>query len=208
MQPKQWKVAALLAVALGAGLTVATLVSIGTAWRAGYVALAGPPAGTAPRADVAIVLGAMAWGEEPSPALAERLEPAAALYNAGRVGHIILTGGVDTGGTISEAEAGARYLGRRYGIPRSALGLDETSTSTFANLKNAQAIMKENGWRTALVVTHSYHLRRAALLAQDLGLAGGAIGTESRVLILPPLVAREVAALFVYWGWNHWLNRG
>lgn len=58
---------------------------------------------SSPSADVAIVLGASAWGTEPSPALAERLAAAAALYQAGNVRHLILTGGVDTGGTTTAA---------------------------------------------------------------------------------------------------------
>jgi len=191
------------------------LVLLGLAWclyalaviRLGWVA-GTPPRAVVPRADAAVVLGASAWGLEPSPALEERLLPAAALLQQGRVHHIILTGAVDAGGTISEAEAGARYLERRFGIRRDAVVLDEASTSTASNLGNARAIMEARGWRTAAVVTHGYHLHRAMLVARDLGLTAVPYGTDSKVLILPPLVAREVAALAAHSAWEHWLLLG
>lgn len=40
------------------------------------------------------------------------------------------------------------------------------------------------------------------------GIQAVGLGTESRVLILPPLVAREVAALGAYWAWERWVVRG
>jgi len=46
------------------------------------------------------------------------------------------------------------------------------------------------------------------LVARDLGLTAVPYGTDSRVLILPPLVAREVAALAVHSAWEHWLLLG
>lgn len=230
MGRKRWRFFLLMAVALAVAVSIWGLAAIRSSWQAGCVGCASeagsgrpgagaggaggagnagaPSIGTVPQTDSAIVLGAMAWGTEPSPALAERLDPAAQLYQAGRVRHIILTGGVDTGGVISEAEAGARYLQRRYGIPRSAIALDETSTSTATNLLNARHIMEKQGWRTATVVTHGYHLHRAMLLARDVGLIGPGVGVESKVLILPPLVAREVVALGAYWAWEHWIWRG
>ncbi|MGE5589675.1 MAG: YdcF family protein [Bacillota bacterium] len=161
---------------------------------------------TARRGGAGSVVGAQA--RQPSPALAERLGPAAALYQQGRVHHIILTGAVDSGGTISEAEAGARYLQRRFGLSRDALALDETSTSTASNLGNALAIMEKRGWQTAVVITHGYHLHRAMLIAHDVGLPAMPYGTESQVLVLPPLVIREVLALAAHWAWEHWLLLG
>jgi uncharacterized SAM-binding protein YcdF (DUF218 family) len=135
---------------------------------------------------------------QPSPSLAERLDVAARLYQEGRVRYIILTGGVDTGNTISEAEVEARYLARQHGIPQEVMALETTSTSTAGNLRNARAILAERGWESVLLVTHGYHLHRALDLAQEEGVSAVGIAAESKVLFMPYHVVREVAALTWY----------
>ena len=54
-------------------------------------------------ADVAIVLGAAAWGNKPSPVYRERINEAVSLYKTGRVQWIIFTGGTSKEGFPSEA---------------------------------------------------------------------------------------------------------
>ncbi|MGE5676383.1 MAG: YdcF family protein [Mycobacterium leprae] len=169
-----------------------TLLLIQSTWRQGRETLA---AGPAVVADAAIVLGCSAWGDQPSPALAERLDVAAELYRTGRVRHLVLTGGVDTGNTISEAEVGARYLERVHAIPAEALSLETESRSTTANLHNSRAILAANGWSSVALVTHGYHLHRALLMARAEGLDPVGVAVESKVLFLPYHVTRELAAL-------------
>ena len=48
--------------------------------------------------------------------------------------------------------------------------LEDSSHSTEENLANAKAIMDARGWRTALIVSAPYHLLRAEIIAQDLGM--------------------------------------
>lgn len=49
------------------------------------------------------------------------------------------------------------------GADSAQLVLEEESTSTWTNATNSVAIMEENGWDSALVVTTDYHTRRTRL---------------------------------------------
>ncbi len=120
-------------------------------------------------ADCIIVLGSMVWpGEQPSPSLRARVARAIALYQAGQAPAVILCGGE---GTYPPAEAEVmRRLMAAAGVPAGSLFLDRDSHSTVENLRNAQAIMQAQGWRTALVVSDPFHLPRACLIARDLGI--------------------------------------
>lgn len=189
---------------LAGAWTAYAVTAVHRTWQRGRAVAAA----AGPLADAALVPGAAAWGEAPSPGLAERLDAAAALYKAGRVRGILLTGGVDAGGTLSEAEVGARYLERRHGIARGALALEALSTSTATNMALARPLLAARDWRTVAVVTHGYHLHRSLLLARDAGLSAVGVAAESRVLYIPYHVGRETLALAVYWAWDRWDLRG
>lgn len=147
------------------------------------------------RADVGIVLGASLWNDKPSPGLRERLEQALALYRAGVYSRMIVTGGLDAGGaTITEAEGMRDYL-IEQGVPADSILLDRESRSTYENLKFAQKIMTENGWRSAVVVTHDYHGARAADIARTLGYDPVLVSTtDSKVMNMAYHKVREVLA--------------
>jgi uncharacterized SAM-binding protein YcdF (DUF218 family) len=57
-----------------------------------------------------------------------------------------------------------------HGVPASAIAVDDQSTDTIENLKNARAEMSARGFQTAIIVTSDYHLTRALWLARDQGL--------------------------------------
>jgi len=128
-------------------------------------------------ADAIIVLGSAVWANErASPALAARIQHGIELYRAGDAPNLILSGGVGKN-PPSEAEA-MRRIALDAGVPESALVLEDQSSSTEENLANANAIMHARGWRTALVVSAPYHLLRAEIIAQDLGMS--VYGSPSR----------------------------
>lgn len=83
---------------------------------------------------------------------------------------IVFTGGRAEGDRLSEAEA-ARDYALAKGIPRSAICLETTSTSTHGNLSNANGIMQRLGMRTAVIVSDPYHLLRAGMIADRIGIA-------------------------------------
>lgn len=121
------------------------------------------------RADAVIVLGASVTDAGVSPVLRERLNHGIWLYENGYADHLILTGGVGEGNSFSEAYVSKQYV-ISCGVPEEAIFTEETSKITEENLKNAKAIMDENHWQTAIVVSDPLHMKRAMLMAKDYGI--------------------------------------
>ncbi len=120
------------------------------------------------KADVMIVLGAAVWPNGPSPALSARINHAVAVYNQGFAEHLILTGGIGAH-PPSEAEAMQEVM-LRMGVDPSALYLEDQATRTRENIQYSKEIMDQQGWQTAIIVTDTFHLKRAMMLAQDAGM--------------------------------------
>lgn len=120
-------------------------------------------------ADCAIVLGAAAWHDKPSPVLEERLNHAIVLYKTGKAKFIILTGGYGKGAKHAESEVGSDYC-VRMGVPENALRVEKESGNTLDNLREAKKIMGDEKWKSALLVSDPWHLKRARRMATDLGL--------------------------------------
>ncbi|MFD2174133.1 YdcF family protein [Rhodobacter lacus] len=118
-------------------------------------------------APVAIVLGArIAPDGTPSAAVVRRTRHAIALYRAGEVSHLVLSGAAFDGAP-SEAAVMAQ-LCRAAGVPEVALTLEPRARTTRENLTFSAALVP--GARR-VVVTDAYHAARAALAARQLGLA-------------------------------------
>lgn len=133
-------------------------------------------------ADAAIVLGAAAFGSEPSPVLRERVNQAIALYENGFVQYIIFTGAQGPTGTASEAQVAADYAGKQ-GIPANVMLLDEMSHDTEENLANAQQLGDNLGLDSYLLVSTPFHMRRATVIATKLGLDAKSSPTRTIVWI-------------------------
>src|SRR5438552_7279867 len=104
---------------LTAGIAVVLLLVLG--WAAVVVAVALAAArDQATAADAIAVLGAAQYNGRPSPVFRARLDHAAALYQRGLAPVVLVTGGVGTGDTLSEAEVGRRYL-VKAGLPEAAV---------------------------------------------------------------------------------------
>ena len=148
-------------------------------------------------ADAALVFGARAYADgRPSAALEDRTRTACALYRAGLVHTLILSGGAGDG-AVSEPEA-MRRVALAQGVPDAALVLDNAGTSTEASVDDARAIAEKQGLRRLIAVSHAYHLPRVKLELQHARLAAVTVPAhEQRVLLkMPWFVGREVAA---YW---------
>ncbi len=121
-----------------------------------------------PQSDVIILLGGILTQPLPprtSPDLGEagdRLLEALRLYRAGKAGRILVSGGnlPWQAAVAPEAELIANLL-VELGAPRSALILETASRNTYENAVNTAAILEENGWRSALLVTSAAHMPRA-----------------------------------------------
>ena len=113
------------------------------------------------KADVIIVLGARVQSDgQPGANLRRRIEHAWRLWHKGMASYLITTGGFRHE-PLSAAEVSRRYL-IAAGIPAERIFLAEGSTNTVQDAQVVRQIMAEHGWRDAIVVTHPYHLLRAA----------------------------------------------
>ncbi len=120
-------------------------------------------------ADAAIVLGAAVWNEQPSPVFAERIKHAIHLYQEGQVRAIIFTGGVGANDPLAEALV-ARSYALAHGVPAEAIFYETLSKDTQENLQGAKAIIEQQQLGRVLIVSDPLHLRRAIVIARDLGL--------------------------------------
>lgn len=127
------------------------------------------------KAEAAIVLGAEVWDEEPSPVFRERINHAINLYQQGNIKKIIFTGGVGSGKKLSEAEVGKNYAIKK-GINENSIFIEKQSRTTYQNLQNAQQVIlsllpkSQLTSHKFLIVSDPLHLKRAVMMARDLGL--------------------------------------
>jgi uncharacterized SAM-binding protein YcdF (DUF218 family) len=120
-------------------------------------------------ADAAIVLGAAVWEEEPSPVFRERINHAINLYQKQNVHIIIFTGGVGQKNESAEAVVGKKYA-IKHGVKEGDILIETESRTTSQNLKQAQRVAQQNNLSTFLIVSDPLHLKRAVLMAKDLGM--------------------------------------
>lgn len=119
--------------------------------------------------DVAIVLGAGTSNGEVSPVYRERINHSIWLYENDYVDYLILTGGIGEGNNSSDAYIAKQYALSKF-VPEQAIFIEEKSTITEENLENAKAIMDENSFDTAIIVSDPLHMKRAMLMAGDYGI--------------------------------------
>ncbi|WP_034334635.1 YdcF family protein [Conchiformibius kuhniae] len=122
------------------------------------------------KADAAVVLGAAAWGNKPSPVFRERIAHGIDLYRNGTVGKLIFTGGTPKKGYPTEAEVGKRFA-IKHGVSERDILTEHASTSTYENLKNTRALMRRHKIGSVIIISDPAHMARARAMAQDLGIS-------------------------------------
>ena len=156
-------------------------------------------------ADVIIVLGAAVWPQGPSPALQARIYYATQLYHEGYAGKLILSGGLGEN-PPTEAEAMA-VVATVLDVKADAMYLEKEARNTRENLAFSKEIMEENNWETAIIVTDVFHIKRALLIAEALGLEAYGAPAKNSVLyrnrsLRIRYTVREVLALISYYLYN------
>jgi len=166
------------------------------------------------KADAIVVLGAAIN----TPALYNRTMEGLKLFNKGYAGELVLSGGVDYTGSISEAvymeneivdevakESSGNHpsltlplKGRETELPRMIL--DENSHSTYENLQNTKT--KIGADKSIIIVSDGFHLARAILVAERLGFKSILWDSPSPSYYRPAELAyyymREVLAMIDY----------
>ncbi|MFO0676486.1 MAG: YdcF family protein, partial [Polyangiaceae bacterium] len=108
-------------------------------------------------ADCIVVPGSWVSKEGvPSGSLERRVHTALDHLALSLSGFVIFTGGA-VGGRAVEAEVAAR-IARDRGLADDRSLVERSSRNTFENLRNARAIMRDHGLRTALVCSDAVHL--------------------------------------------------
>ncbi|KRD18300.1 hypothetical protein ASE39_08505 [Acidovorax sp. Root267] len=148
----------------------AWMLSVAVFWA--FLLDAGVSPAEAPPVQAIVVLGAGIQNGQPRPALAARLDTAAALARLQPAALIAVCGGQVWGATDTEAEVMARYLQERHGISPERLVLEKASTSTELNLAWSRPLLQARGVAATAplaLVTSDFHLPRALRIAQRHG---------------------------------------
>jgi vancomycin permeability regulator SanA len=138
-----------------------------------------------PPARVAVVFGAGVRPDgTPSPMLADRVQAAARLYQAGRVQKVLMTG--DNGRPDYNEVAAMRRAAIAAGVPAADITLDHAGFSTYESCYRAAAIF---GVREAVLVTQDFHLARAMYTCRQLGIDAVGLGTPDWGIYSPRVMA-------------------
>ena len=123
-------------------------------------------------ADAIIVLGAGSLRAVglPRHVYRARLLYARDLYERGMAPNIIVTE------QSPAAEIARDYL-VKVGVPAEAIRFENRSTTTWENLLYAREVMREEAWRTAIVVSCGFHMFRSLKMSEELGLSAQGAAT-------------------------------
>ena len=147
---------------------------------------------------VVIVPGAGLIGQSDRPSLlyAIRLRKAAALYQADPDLTLVVCGGRGNDESVSEAEAGRKYL-LSLGVPEGAVTAETESLDTAENFANFTSLFPDV--RRCAVVTNDFHVFRCSLLAKRYGLDPVCVSSPTpKVLLSLNYYAREFISLVIY----------
>lgn len=135
------------------------------------------PLEEAPPARVALVFGARVYPDgRLSSMLADRVDTAVALYKAGKVEKLLLSGD-NSHADYNEPGAMVAYA-IRQGVPAGAIQPDYGGRRTYDSCYRARHIFQVE---EAILVTQEFHLPRALFLCQNLGIAAVGVAADRRV---------------------------
>lgn len=143
------------------------------------------------RGQAAVVLGGGMNGpllpERPYPDLesaADRMWHAARLLQAGKVQHLVLSGGTTRPGEPSEARSMQQFL-LALGVPEQAMWLEEASTNTATNAERTAELLRAKQVSEVVLVTSALHMRRARAQFERVGLVVHPAPTDIEVVPQP-----------------------
>lgn len=131
--------------------------------------------------DAIVVLGAAQYDGRPSPQLRARLDHVVTLWNLPVAPVVVVTGGKQAGDRFTEAEASRDYLVSR-GLPVEVIVIESRGASTYQSLEAVRDEARVNQWQRVVLVSDPYHLKRAQLVAAELGMAAEVSATRDGVV--------------------------
>ena len=156
-----------------------------------------------PKRDYLIVLGAAVYGDQPSLTLVRRLEGAMDYLERYPDSVAIVSGGMGPGETVTEGQAMYDWL-CAHGVDPSRVLIEDAATSTEENLENSFAIIRARGedpQGKVAIVSSAYHLYRAKLFAQKLGVtdAAGVAAPWGYFFVMLNYFIREAFGVTHFW---------
>jgi vancomycin permeability regulator SanA len=135
--------------------------------------------------DVGIALGCPA-NPDGTASLCERcrVKTAVRQYQKGNIRNLIFSGSAAHSPHV-EAEVMADLAVAR-GVPADRVFREGRALTTWQNLRFSSRIMRDHGWKTALIISTADHLPRARRMAQYYGLDDPDTGYIACDLDLPP----------------------
>ena len=131
--------------------------------------------------DAIVVLGAAQYDGRPSPQLRARLDHVVRLWNVPVAPLVVVTGGKQIGDRFTEAEASRDYLVSK-GVPVEVIVIESRGASTYQSLEAVRDEARLNQWNDVVLVSDPYHLKRAQLVASELGMAAEVSATRDGVV--------------------------
>lgn len=150
-------------------------------------------------ADAVVVLGTSSTvGGRPNPCMEVRVAEGVRLLQAGMAPVMIVSGGEDPHDGLVEAETMAA-IAVRMGLSDQQVLLETSATSTIENITASREILAGRGLgERVILVTEPFHMPRAVLAADRLGVDAQA-GPSSQCADRGPLwLVREPAAVLWY----------
>jgi uncharacterized SAM-binding protein YcdF (DUF218 family) len=130
-----------------------------------------------PPVDAIVVMGAAQYDGRPSPVFAARLDHAIDLFHDGIAPRLIVTGGKQEGDRTTEA-ASARIYAVQHDVPDEAILSEDESRTTLQSIRGVAAVMRDQGFRSAVFVSDPTHMLRVLRMASDEGIS--AYGSPTR----------------------------
>lgn len=118
--------------------------------------------------DYIIVLGEKLDDNEMSDILVDRLNCAFKLYKKNKNAKLILSGGLISKNTISEASIMSDFL-LNLGVSQSDIILEDKATSTFENIEFSQKLIDNKNKNIALI-SSDFHMPRALVISKNMRL--------------------------------------
>lgn len=121
-------------------------------------------------ADVIIVLGSgtSKKGDHMTTQGRQRVAAGVLAINRGLAPRVIMAGGLNRKTNFIEADVMAEYAVSR-GMSDADIVPEVQSRDTWENAKNSLVIMRDNGWKSAIVITSPYHTWRACRMFRKQG---------------------------------------
>jgi SanA protein len=125
---------------------------------------------------VAIVFGAGLWRNgSPTPVLQDRIDTAAALYFAGKVEKLLMSG--DNRFVYYNEPGAMREYAISLGVPTEDIVLDYAGRRTYDTCYRAKAIF---GLTQAILVTQGFHMPRAVYTCNQMGVEATGVVADNR----------------------------